>query len=322
MQYNAFEPIFILHPAEVKINMGISFSFGWEVTLLAWLQQFSSPLTIAAAQFFSLFGEELLLIGILGFVYWCWDKELGRYVGLHAAAAVGFGSMLKNCFLRRRPYFDHPAVQCLRAPNGSGDPMDIAAQGFSFPSLHALNITALFGSVTTYLKKGYWAAAALSLLVGLSRMILGVHYPTDVLTGWVLGFVIALVIPLVMQKYPSALVTSLLLTAIALPGWFFCTTDEFFSAFGLIAAMPVSFLFESRYVNFQNTRKPLSMLLRLLCGVALFALLSQGLKLCLPAFLLTGTTFAAHLARSFRYFVSCFVIFSVYPLVFRYKLFR
>lgn len=67
----------------------------------------------------------------------------------------------------------------------------------SFPSGHALNSTLFFFAVALLVGRllrargarwsMYAAAAGLSLAIGLSRLALGVHYPTDVLAGWVLG---------------------------------------------------------------------------------------------------------------------------------------
>ena len=63
---------------------GNTFFFFWEVSLMAWLQANISDAWISFMSFFSLFGEELPLILIVGFVYWSYDKKLGRKVGLIA----------------------------------------------------------------------------------------------------------------------------------------------------------------------------------------------------------------------------------------------
>ena len=64
--------------------MGNTFFFTWEVSLMEWLQTHISDTGISFMSFFSLFGEELPLILIVGFVYWSYDKKLGRKVGLIA----------------------------------------------------------------------------------------------------------------------------------------------------------------------------------------------------------------------------------------------
>jgi membrane-associated phospholipid phosphatase len=59
----------------------------------------------------------------------------------------------------------------------------------SFPSAHAANMSALVGTATALWGRGallwlFW----LPLMVGLSRVYVGVHYPSDVAAGWLLGW--------------------------------------------------------------------------------------------------------------------------------------
>jgi len=63
----------------------------------------------------------------------------------------------------------------------------IIEKGFSFPSQHTAIVTVL-GVVIFSLNKKLGILILISaLFVGLSRIVLGVHYPVDVLGGWVLG---------------------------------------------------------------------------------------------------------------------------------------
>lgn len=86
---------------------GNTFFFSWEVSLMAWLQANISDAWISFMSFFSLFGEELPLILIVGFMYWSYDKKLGRKVGL----LVGFmgGTLLDDYCVHyedtRKPLF-------------------------------------------------------------------------------------------------------------------------------------------------------------------------------------------------------------------------
>jgi membrane-associated phospholipid phosphatase len=75
------------------------------------------------------------------------------------------------------------------------------AHGFSFPSAHSATSVAVYGTIAFILIRALRGgqrqvvlaslAGGLVLAVGLSRVLLGAHYPTDVLAGWTLGALLA-----------------------------------------------------------------------------------------------------------------------------------
>jgi membrane-associated phospholipid phosphatase len=85
-----------------------------------------------------------------------------------------------------RPYWYDARVQLLTSPHGT----------FGIPSGHSATAVVGWGLLAIFLATG-WAwliAAALILLVGLSRVYLGVHFPSDVLAGWAVGALIAVLV--------------------------------------------------------------------------------------------------------------------------------
>ena len=199
--------------------MGNVFFFDWEVSLMLWLQAHLGAFGIKLASLCSAFGEEMILILVMGFCYWCWNKELGVFIGTNFCMTNVWNPMAKNIALRRRPYFDTP-VKCLKVVDPSADMYDIAAQGFSFPSGHSAGAVATYGSIGAFVKKGWaWAiAVVIPLLVGVSRFCVGAHYPTDVLCGWLLGVLAIFIVSVVGRKFRHKWAFYLLLTATALPG--------------------------------------------------------------------------------------------------------
>lgn len=99
-------------------------------------------------------------------------------VGLIGAALY---KLIKGKTLRPRPFNVYPAIVC------AGNTLD----QFSFPSGHTMHAVAFSLIAVFYFPALVWLVLPFSVLVALSRPILGLHYPSDVLAGALLGAVIA-----------------------------------------------------------------------------------------------------------------------------------
>ena len=319
-----------------RMAQGNTFYFSFEASFMVWLQAHMGSAGAAAASFFSEFGEELVLLAMMGFLYWCYNKELGKYVGTNLVVALVANPMIKNIFLRRRPYFDIPGVKCLKPVNTNADIYDITAQGYSFPSAHATDTTVALMSVPSYKNQIYNSReyqnrsgqrpgsvrmlvlfALLPFLVGLSRIVVGVHYPTDVLCGWLLGIVLILLVSLLRRRFSKPWKYRLLLFLVSLAGIAYCKTDDYFTCLGIMGGFFLGCEFEERFVHFENTRNPLLSVLRIIGGFALYFGLNTVLKLPFSKEFLSSATTAAFLVRAARYCIITFVIIGAYPMVFR-----
>ncbi|MGE3908873.1 MAG: phosphatase PAP2 family protein [Chloroflexota bacterium] len=153
-------------------------------TVLSALRQVQSPALDQVAWFVSALGSEILaVIMVLIVVLLVWQRRFGAALGL-VVTVVGaqlLNNVLKDWFHRTRP----APVEGL-----------IPAQAFSFPSGHAMVATAFYlflGYLAWRLLAGRARAVCTAILVlvavliGLSRLYLGVHYLTDVVAGYVAG---------------------------------------------------------------------------------------------------------------------------------------
>lgn len=135
---------------------------------------------VSALRWLTHLGDGALLAAVAVLFYW-WDRD-GRRRGA-SLLGIGLGGLalsvgLKGLFARPRP--EGIAV--------------IAEVGYSFPSAHALGATVTWGALAVLLNVGtrrlrYALAGTVIVVVSLSRVVLGVHYPGDVLAGLGLGLV-------------------------------------------------------------------------------------------------------------------------------------
>lgn len=302
--------------------MGNTFYMPFEPAFMQWLQNLLGEGGAKAISIFSALGEEVALVLILGFIYWCFDKEFGKYIGINAVIGIVLNPMLKNIALRIRPYMVHEEIQCFRPVDPAGDIYDVTVQGYSFPSGHSMNSTIIYGSIGRYAKKPVITVLSvlIPLFVGLSRVVVGVHYPTDVLTGWVIGLLVIFLIPFLYTKFGSEKrwLINLIIFIVAAIGIFYCRTTDYFSGLGLMAGFFVGIEIEDRFVKFESTRNPLEIILRLAGGLLIFVVGNKLMKMPFSPEFLNSPTMPSFLFRTFRYFVIQFLLIGVYPYIFRF----
>lgn len=306
--------------------MGNTFYMNWEPALMEWIQSFMGPFLTTVASICSMFGEEMILLAVLGFLYWVYDKKYAQYVGDNLVFGITLNPMVKNLVLRLRPYMVHDQIRCLKPVDSSADIYDIGAQGYSFPSGHSLNSVVVYGSIARYQntvkkKPVLWitlGAVLLPLFVGISRFMVGVHYPTDVLCGWILGAAIVLLEPLLRQALKKRWLFHLVLIILALPGLFYCRTSDYFTGLGMMIGFFLAVPFEEKYVNFENTRNIIRGILRVAGGFAVYFGLNSLLKLPFSKDFLSSGTLLAYCVRTVRYAIVVFVMMGVYPMLFKF----
>ena len=150
---------------------------------LAWivfLQGLGSWLTLPM-KFFTFMGSEDFFMLVLPVLYWCVDAALGLRVGVILLVGSNLNDAFKLAFHSPRPYWVSGQVKGLASESS-----------FGVPSGHALSAVNVWGMLAAQIRKtwGWIVAVIIMLLIGLSRMVLGVHFPLDVFTGWVLGALI------------------------------------------------------------------------------------------------------------------------------------
>ncbi len=296
--------------------MGSTFYFEWEPKLMEWLQSHIGSFGTAFFSFWAEFGEEMVLVAVMCILYYIYDKNVAKYVARRFMVAACGLACIKNAVCRLRPYMVHSNIKCLKPVDSKADIYDIAAQGYSFPSGHAEGSSCIFGATAIKVKKTWMTIATIVIiiLVGLSRFCLGVHYPTDVLGGWVIGigsiFLFSLMERIVEKRWVIYVIWAVVLGC----GLFYCTTNDYFTNYGILLGVFAADLFEEKFVKFEKPSNIFWGIIRMIGALILYFGVNTLLKLPFnPEYLASGTM-GAHLIRVIRYAIVLFLAMGVYPI--------
>lgn len=288
------------------------------IDFLSVLATLRTEFTVGLFEIINLFGEELIPMVLLCLVYWCIHKDLGYGIGFAFFTSGVIVQGMKIGFRIPRPWdlsTDFTAVAAEQAK---------LLGSYSFPSGHTQTAAAIFGTLGFASKNRRWLTVCviMALLVGLSRMLLGVHTPLDVVVSLILTFGLAHLAArllcggsspktdLIVFGVLMALSLGLLVYALILNGAGTITdaytTDSLKQAAAALGFGLGAYL-ERKFIRMDVKTKTLwGQVLKYACGLAGVLLLKEGLKYII------GTSMVADF---FRYFLFMLWIVALYPLI-------
>ncbi len=303
----------------ISAAIGNTWSLPFENPFIIWFQSLGGTngyfhyFLYHLMNFISMFGEEMILVGIVGLLYWGIDKKGGEQVGFIMISTTLVNPLIKNIVCRTRPFDSEAGIHNFR---------DVS--GYSFPSGHSSGSSATFiGTTVTYKqKKMKWLisiSVVIPLLVALSRTYLGAHYPTDVICGLALGVGMVFLVRTLYKFVPNKYFIYGGFALIGIAGFFYCTTDDYFTAYGLLIGFICGIIFEEKVTKFENTKVWWRIVLRVLIGGALFLGLNEGIKLPIKAIYPSykDNFWFESIFRVLRYAIVTFLMIGVYPLLFK-----
>jgi membrane-associated phospholipid phosphatase len=268
----------------------------------AWLQ--------APMEFFTTLGREPVYLALLPLVFWCVNKALGKNLVILLILANFVNVLFKELFGRPRPFWLAPGVALS------------SEESFSMPSGHALNAMMLWGYLIARPPREIperrrslwrWLLLALIVLISLSRVYLGVHFPGDILAGWGIGLLVlggyiwiqpraarwldrlSLATHVVLATVTALAILGIYSLAMAIPssgeamyGELFlmaqASTREYAGTLaGMTLGIWIGLAIESRYVRFSTAGSIGQRFLRYLIGMIGLVALYAGLKVVFPA---------------------------------------
>ena len=292
--------------------------------LLYWLESIRMPGLNEFMLMITKLGEETTFLVLALIFFWCVDKKRG-----YLLMSVGFIGTMANQFMKLwfrvpRPWVLDPDFTILEQARE-------AATGYSFPSGHTTSAVATFGSIaaTTKRKATFAVCAALAVLVGLSRMYIGVHTPADVLVGALTSVVLILLLRKAPENHRSMVVLVAAMMAMALGLMAFVRVYPFpadvdehnlasgmknaYTMVGCMAGVGFVYFIEKKYINFSTEAVWWAQILKAVLGLAVVLAVKEGLRSPLEA--IFGDPLPARLVR---YFLIVAVAGTLWPLTFRW----
>jgi len=153
------------------------------VPFLVWLQGWRSGGLDVFMSGMSWLGREYFYLLLFPFLYWCISKQWGTLAALALSASLYGGEYIKWLYKLPRP--PSPPVVKLWLESSPG-----------FVSTHAAPAAGVWGTLAWQVRQRWFTVLALALafLIGVSRLYLGVHYPADVIGGWLVGLIMMVVV--------------------------------------------------------------------------------------------------------------------------------
>lgn len=149
----------------------------WGIHIIEQIQSIRFPLLDAFFKAITILGNEEFYLIFFPILFWSLDIKLGYKLGLIFLFSAYLNQSIKELFAQPRPVEIKAGLNL------------IEESGYGLPSGHAQMAMVIWGGLALVVKRNWFRliAALLILLIGLSRIYLGVHFPTDVFAGWLIG---------------------------------------------------------------------------------------------------------------------------------------
>jgi membrane-associated phospholipid phosphatase len=259
--------------------------FEWGIEFMRVLQDGVGAFGVDLAKFLTFVGNQEFYILLFPLLFWCVDRALGVRVAILYLLSVVLNTDVKDVVGQERPYQLIPDI-------AQADPAGayMYGEGYGMPSGHSQFAMTVWGALALWMKKGwFWAMAiALVLLIGLSRLVLGFHFPTQVLAGWGLGLVVVvayLILTLPVEHWLASLRLEMqLLLAVALPLvllWLHPVADTI-AATAVLLGLGVGLALSQRTIRYEANGAWWQRALRYVVGIIVLLAIYLGLSVVFP----------------------------------------
>ncbi len=249
----------------------------WGIEVVLWFQQFSPGLDLPFKSLTFLGNLEFFLI-FMPLIYWCCDRAAGARLLILFLISAYLNTIAKVLLDQPRPFQYDPRVKAL-----------VPASGGGLPSGHTQGAVVVWGYLAAWVRQAWMWGLAGFLMIGIpiSRLYLGVHFPTDLIGGYILGAVLLVVYLQFASKAEAWLIQKgiawqlivatflpIVLILISLAG-----AVNSLNAAGILLGFAPGIILERRWIKFCSGGNLVRRLLRLVVGLIVIFAIWMGLKM-------------------------------------------
>jgi len=249
----------------------------WGIPVVLWFQQFSPALDMPFKALTYL-GDETFYLIFMPLLYWCIDRRTGSRLFFLLLFSAYLNAIAKVLAAQPRPFTYDPRVQAIGHATGGG-----------LPSGHTQNAVVVWGflAARSGRKTAWLIAVFLMIAIPLSRIYLGVHFPTDLIGGYLMGGIVLILFlwsapRLEVWLVEKGLVWQLLISLLGPLILLLLNSSgdkDVLSTASVLLGVCSGFALERRYVRFSCEGPWWKRTLRYLVGVSVLFGLWGGLKI-------------------------------------------
>ncbi len=222
---------------------------GFQLDILMYLQSIRNELLTGIFTFFTICTEVPVITVLTAMLYWCINKKAGQRILFALAGSLNINVAVKNIVKMPRPIGTKGLIS-LRTQT---------ATGYSFPSGHTQTATTFWTSMITQFKNIwiYIIGILMILGAGISRLYLAVHWPMDVIVGWILGIILSILFIKLFDYIDNIKNYYILVIIMLIFGvcTYFVGGEDFYKLFGLYSGFALGYMVEDTYISFSTENK-------------------------------------------------------------------
>lgn len=230
--------------------------------IIRYIQKFSNPTLDKVFTGITITGEGAFIIAVVSLIFWCISKEAGYRMGFTLISGNAFNEIIKGIFMVKRP-IGEPGIRSLRVET---------APGYSFPSGHTQGTAEFWVSLMKFRRRIVYFIVGIIMivLVGISRMYLGLHRPVDVLGGLVIGVLWVFICNFIFDycEYKGNRIYFIVMLLPLIICMLIFKNNEYYKTMGALVGFFIGYMFEPYLIDFKTSAPLSKQFLKILMGYA------------------------------------------------------